>query len=410
MFGKYEIRKFLGVGGFAKVYEAFDVVTKQSVAIKVVSKRRIVEAQLTAQLQREITIMRRLNHPHIVKLYEVLATKTKIYFVMECAQGGELFDRLLNHGLFDEDHNRRCFHQLISAVRHCHSLGVFHRDLKLDNLLLDDDLNIKVSDFGLSATMDQIRPDGMLHTLCGTPAYLTPEMLAKKGYDGEKVDVWQCGVVLYVLTTGSLPFNDADVPTMLRRIYRGRVGIPRWVQPDLKRLIKRLLDPNPKTRITVDEILQDPWFRKGYREIKVEQKNSGWEEDDRNRTKSLNAFHLISFSSGLDMSGLFVTDPEPEVSGSVERIVSKETPNRIVETVEEAADRDTVVVTRKEDGWGAKLEGHRGNFVILIGVYRLTDELVVIEIKKKEKEGESGAQFWDDKLRPRILELEHKPE
>ncbi|XP_028808620.1 CBL-interacting serine/threonine-protein kinase 14-like [Neltuma alba] len=408
LFGKYEIGRFLGVGGFAKVYEAFDVVTKQSVAIKVVSKRRIAEARLTAQVQREIAIMHRLNHPNIVKLYEVLATKTKIYFVMECAHGGELYDRILNHGLFDEDHSRRCFQQLISAVQHCHSRGVFHRDLKLDNLLLDQDLNLKVSDFGLSATTDQIRPDGMLHTLCGTPAYLTPEMLAKKGYDGEKVDVWQCGVVLYVLTVGSLPFNESNVPTLLRRIYRGQVRIPRCVKPDLKRLIKRMLDPNPKTRISIDEILEDPWFRKGYREIKVQQKNPEWEDED--RTKSLNAFHLISFSSGLDMSGLLITDPEPEVSGSVERIVSKETPKSIVEMVESVADRDIVTVIRKQDGWGAKIEGHSGNFVILIGVYRLTDELVVIEVKKKEKDEESGAEFWEEKLRPRILELEYKPE
>lgn len=408
LFGKYKIGKFLGVGGFAKVYEASDVVKERSVAIKIVSRRKIEECRLKSQLQREIAIMRRLNHPHIVKLHEVLATKTKIYLVMEFAQGGELYDRILNHGLLDEEHSRRCFHQLISAIQHCHSRGVFHRDLKLDNLLLDENLNIKVTDFGLSATTDQVRPDGMLHTLCGTPAYLAPETLARKGYEGDKVDVWQCGVVLYTLTVGSLPFNDPDVPRQLRKIYRGAVRIPRWVQPDLKHLIKRLLDPNPKMRITVDEILEDPWFKQGYTEIKAEQKCPEWEDED--RSKSLNAFHLISFSSGLDMSRMLINNQEREVSGRVERIVSKETPKRVVEKVEAVADGDVVTVTRKEDGWGVKLEGHDGNFVVLICVYRLTDELVMIEVQRREDGDGIGAQFWKDKLRPRILELEHKTE
>ncbi|KAI9073177.1 hypothetical protein K1719_044852 [Acacia pycnantha] len=409
LFGKYEICRLLGVGGFAKVYEACHVVTKQSVAIKVVSKRDLRERGLTSQFQTEIAAMRRLNHPHIVKLYEVLATKTKIFLVIEFAKGGELFDKFVNIGPFGEEQHRRWFQQLISAVQHCHSRGVFHRDLKLDNLLLDKDLNIKVSDFGLSATTNDIRPDGKLHALCGTRAYLAPEMLNDKGYDGDKVDVWQCGVILFVLTFQSLPFTGANVQTQLRRIYRGEVRIPRRDKPEnLIHLIKRLLDPNTKRRITIDEILKDPWFKKGYTEIKVQQKNLEWE--DENRPKSLNAFHLISFGSGFDMSGLFIDRPEPEFSASVERIVSKETPRRIVETVEAAADRDILTVTGKEDGMGAKLEGHNGTFVILIGVYQLTDELVVIEVKKKEHDGEIGAQFWKDKLRPRILELEHKPE
>lgn len=409
LFGKYEVRRFIGFGGFAKVYEATNVVTKQSVAVKVVSKRKIVQAGLTEQTEREIAIMRRLRHPHIVHLHEVLATKTKIYFVMEFAKGGELFQKIAAERQFSEDLSRRYFQQLISAVQYCHANGVFHRDLKIDNLLLDEDLNLLVSDFGLSAVKEQTRPDGLLQTLCGTPAYLAPEMLEKKGYDGEKVDVWSCGVVLFALTAGYLPFSDPNVATMLRKIYRGKYRIPSWVSPDLKRLISRLLDPNPTTRITINGILRDPWFRKGYREIKVKQKVPEWEDDNRSyRTKRLNVFDLISFSSGFDMSGLFVTDPE--VSDCVERIVSEETPQRIVAAAEEVTAAEGVTVTRKEDGCGAKFEGQDGNLVVLMSIYRLTDELVVVEVKRRGKESGSGSHFWSDKLRSRLLELVHKPE
>ncbi|MBA0558958.1 hypothetical protein Golob_015943, partial [Gossypium lobatum] len=210
LFGKYELGKLLGCGAFAKVYHARDVDSGQSVAIKAVSKKKVLKGGFMAHVKREIAIMRRLRHPNIVKLIEVLATKTKVYFVMEFAKGGELFTRI-SRGRFSEDLSRRYFQQLISAVRFCHSRGVFHRDLKPENLLLDDNWNLKITDFGLSAVTDQIRPDGLLHTLCGTPAYVAPEILAKKGYDGAKVDVWSCGIVLYVLHAGYLPFNDANL-------------------------------------------------------------------------------------------------------------------------------------------------------------------------------------------------------
>ncbi|KAI9108142.1 hypothetical protein K1719_021015 [Acacia pycnantha] len=261
LFGKYEIRRLVGVGGFAKVYEACHLPTKQTVAIKVVNKQDVTEQSLSM----ETANMRRLNHPHIVKLYEVLTTETKIFLVMELAKGGELFDILVNQlGPFRQDQYRRWLQQLISAVQHCHSRGVFHRDLKPENLLLDEKLNIKVSDFGCSATTEDIRPDGKLHNLCGTPAYMAPEMINGEGYDGDKVDVWQCGVVLYVLTFLFLPFNGPDALTKMREISRGLVCIPHWGKPEnLRHLIKRLLDPNPKTRITIDEILKDPWFREG---------------------------------------------------------------------------------------------------------------------------------------------------
>ncbi|KAF7845211.1 CBL-interacting serine/threonine-protein kinase 14-like [Senna tora] len=410
LFGKYELKKLLGVGGFAKVYHALNVNTKQSVAIKAVSKRKVFEGGLTAQVEREIAIMRRLRHPHTVKLFEVLASKTKIYFVMEFAGGGELFQKVAE-GRFSEDLSRRYFHQLISAVRYCHSAGVFHRDLKLDNLLIDDNMDLKVSDFGLSALNDHVRSDGFLHTICGTPAYVAPEVLAKKGYDGAKVDIWSCGVILFVLTAGYLPFNDYNLAVMYRKIYRGQVRFPKWLSPELRRFLSRLLDRNPETRITVDEILRDPWFSKGYREVRIQHKEFELENESRisSSSKRLNAFDLISFSSGFDMSGLF---SDPGVSDCVERIVSGEKPERIMEKVEQVASGERVSVRRKESGGycAAKMEGQDGNLVLLIGVYRLTDKLVVVEIKKRETGAADGPQFWEDKLKPLLHKLVYKPE
>lgn len=408
LFGKYEVGRLLGCGAFAKVYHARNVHTGQSVAIKAVSKQKVVKDGFTAHVKREISIMRRLRHPHIVKLFEVLATKTKIYFIMEFAKGGELFAKI-SKGRFSEDLSRRYFQQLISAVGYCHSRGVFHRDLKPENLLLDENWNLKVSDFGLSAVTEQVRPDGLLYTLCGTPAYVAPEILEKKGYDGAKIDIWSCGIVLFVLNAGYLPFNDPNLMVMYRKIYKGDYRVPKWTSPDLKRLISRLLDTNSETRITVDEILKDPWFAKGYQEIKFHFEDfdlKDMRDGDSDETSSLNAFDLISFSSGFDISGLF---SKSGISDCGERFVSAETPERIMEKVEEVARAGDVAVTEKKS-WGAKLAGQNGNFVVMIGIYRLTEKLVVVELKLRQREAECGPQIWKDKLRPQLSCLMYRPE
>ncbi|KAI7750962.1 hypothetical protein M8C21_001169 [Ambrosia artemisiifolia] len=160
LFGKYELGQLLGYGAFAKVYYGWDIETKQSFAIKAINKQRIMKGGLTGHVKREISAMRRLNHPNIVRLQEVLASQKKIYFVLEFAKGGELFSKV-SKSRFSEDLSRRYFQQLISAIGYCHSRGVYHRDLKPENLLLDDNWNLKVTDFGLSAVTcdDQVQPD-----------------------------------------------------------------------------------------------------------------------------------------------------------------------------------------------------------------------------------------------------------
>lgn len=401
LFGKYEVGKLLGCGAFAKVYHARDFRTRQSVAIKTVSKQKILKGGFTEHVKREISIMRRLRHPHIVRLHEVLATKTKIYYVMEFAKGGELFTKVTK-GRFSEDLSRRYFQQLISAVDYCHSRGVYHRDLKLENLLLDENWDLKVTDFGLSAVNDQIRSDGFLHTLCGTPAYVAPEILEKKGYNGSKVDVWSCGIILFVLNAGYLPFTDSNLMAMYRKIYKGEFRCPKWTSHGLKLLLTRLLDTNPETRITIAEIRNDPWFKKGYKEVKS-RLDDEFELKNRSDGKFLNAFHIISLSSGVNLSGLLKCLGGKDTV-DVERFVSAVSPERITQRIEEVAKVEGMRVTGK-NGAAVRVEGKNGKFVLVTEINQLTEKVVIVEVKRNEIGVGPDREIWKQKFKPQLIEF-----
>ncbi|XP_028092738.1 CBL-interacting serine/threonine-protein kinase 9-like [Camellia sinensis] len=208
--GKYEIGKTLGEGSFAKVKYAKNTETGDSVAIKIIDRDRVLRHKILSQIKREISTMKLIKHPNVLKLIEVMASKTKIYIVLEYVGGGELFDKIAKLGRLKEDEARRYFQQLINAVDYCHSRGMYHRDLKPENLLLDSFGVLKVSDFGLSAFSQQIREDVLLHTACGTPNYVAPEVLTDKGYDGTATNIWSCGVILFVLMAGYLPFDEPN--------------------------------------------------------------------------------------------------------------------------------------------------------------------------------------------------------
>ncbi|KAF2919869.1 hypothetical protein DAI22_08g167401 [Oryza sativa Japonica Group] len=229
--GRYEMGRVLGHGNFGRVHVARDLRTGRSVAVKVVAKEKVVRAGMMEQIKREIAVMKRVSHPNIVELHEVMATRSKIYLALELVRGGELFGRIVRLGRVREDAARHYFRQLVSAVDFCHSRGVYHRDLKPENLLLDEAGNLKVVDFGLSALADHARADGLLHTLCGTPGYAAPEVLRDKGYDGAKADLWSCGVILYVLLAGSLPFPDDNIVTLYRKAQRGDYRCRRGCPP-----------------------------------------------------------------------------------------------------------------------------------------------------------------------------------
>jgi serine/threonine protein kinase len=243
--GRYEVGRTIGQGSFAKVKFAVDTDTGAPVAMKVLDKATILNHRMLQQIKKEISIMKIVRHPNIVRLNEVLAGQTKIYIILELMTGGELFDKVARQGKLRENEARKYFQQLIDAIDYCHSKGVYHRDLKPENLLLDSRGNLKVSDFGLS-TLSQ-NGGGLLHTTCGTPNYIAPEVLSNEGYDGSAADLWSCGVILYVLMAGYLPFEESDLTTLYDKIIAARFSCPDWFSPRAKSLIQRILDPNPNT-------------------------------------------------------------------------------------------------------------------------------------------------------------------
>lgn len=179
--------------------------------------------------------------------------------VLEYA-GGELFDYIVKHGKMPEDTARRFFQQIVCAVEYCHRHKIVHRDLKPENLLLDGDLNVKIADFGLS----NIMTDGnFLKTSCGSPNYAAPEVISGKLYAGPEVDVWSCGVILYVLLCGRLPFDDEFIPALFKKISSGSYHVPSYLSSGARNIIHKMLKVNPVQRITVQEIRQDPWFNEG---------------------------------------------------------------------------------------------------------------------------------------------------
>lgn len=255
---QYVIERTLGEGSFGKVKLATHKVSGQKVALKIISKTKLVTSDMTGRIDREIQYLQLLRHPHIIKLYTVVVTPKEIIMVLEYA-GGELFDYIVNHGKMAEDKARKFFQQIVCAVEYCHRHKIVHRDLKPENLLLDDSLNVKIADFGLS----NIMTDGnFLKTSCGSPNYAAPEVISGKLYAGPEVDVWSCGVILYVLLTGRLPFDDEYIPALFRKIAQGNYQMPNYISSGAARLIRRMLQVNPVNRITVQEIRQDPWFVK----------------------------------------------------------------------------------------------------------------------------------------------------
>ncbi|PHH88486.1 hypothetical protein CDD83_7468 [Cordyceps sp. RAO-2017] len=254
--GAYKIVRTLGEGSFGKVKLAIHHGTGQQVALKIIARKKLISRDMAGRVEREIEYLQLLRHPHIIKLYTVIKTHTEIIMVLEYA-GGELFDHIVQHGRMNESEARRFFQQMLCAVEYCHRHKIVHRDLKPENLLLDDHLNVKIADFGLS----NIMTDGnFLKTSCGSPNYAAPEVIGGKLYAGPEVDVWSCGVILYVLLVGRLPFDDEHIPSLFAKIARGTYSIPPWMPTGAANLIKKMLVVNPVQRATIEEIRQDAWF------------------------------------------------------------------------------------------------------------------------------------------------------
>ncbi|CAN6206472.1 unnamed protein product [Urochloa humidicola] len=415
LLGRYELGGLLGRGASAKVYLARDLLTGESVAIKSFPNPGTGGAgdeegrRRPVAIEREAAILRRLRHRHVVRLHEILATRKKVHFVLDLAAGGELFSLVDASGRMPEELARHYFRQLVSAVRYCHARGVFHRDIKPENLLLDGSGALKVADFGLGAVSSSAGgADALRHTLCGTPAYVAPEILARKGYDPAKVDIWSCGVVLFVLAAGYLPFNDASLVNMYRKIYAGKFRCPSWFSPALRDLLRRVLHPDPAARIDADGIVAHQWFVAGAGEEELarlmrgghEEEEECWFKEPEDMAREMTAFDILSFSAGSDLSALFGAGPGRE------RVFVGEPAAAVVGRVEAAGRKGglRVRVVRRGEGKGGGgpvyLEEESGGIVAKVSVFRVADEVSVVEVVKGD--GAEAALFWTEMLQPAV--------
>ncbi|KZV37786.1 CBL-interacting protein kinase 25 [Dorcoceras hygrometricum] len=404
LFEKYEMGKLLGQGTFAKVYYGKNLATNKCVAIKVIKKDQVIRSErMMEQIKREISVMRLVRHPNIAELKEVMATKSKIFIIMEYVRGGELFAKVAR-GRLKEDAARKYFQQLISAVDFCHSRGVIHRDLKPENLLLDENENLKISDFGLSALYEHRCKDGLLHTQCGTPAYIAPEVLRTKGYDGTKADLWSCGVILYVLLAGFLPFQDDNLSTMYKKIFRADYEFPPWFSTDSKRILSKLLVADPGRRIGIQGVMRTHWFRKGF---KFDEEEKFMHETINKSPSSpafLNAFQFISsMSTGFDLSSMF--EEERKVGST---FASRCSAKVIMGKMEMVAKKLGFKVARMKDFQLRLLgmtEGRKGRLSLTAEVFKVAPEVTVVELSKSSGDTLEYIKFREDEFRPALKDI-----
>jgi 5'-AMP-activated protein kinase catalytic alpha subunit len=373
--------------------------------------------------------MRMVRHPNVVGIREVLASRSRVFVVMEYARGGELFAKVAR-GRLTEDHARRYFQQLVAAVGFCHRRGVAHRDLKPENLLLDEEGRLKVTDFGLAALPEQLRHDGLLHTQCGTPAYVAPEVLRKRGYDGARADLWSCGVVLYVLLCGFLPFQHDSYAKMYQKIFKADYQVPPWVSGEARRLIARLLVVDPAKRASISEIMLTPWFRKGFVPpvlspqvspkkrllddedvvgALLEGGGGGGSDSDSSSTVSLsprscNAFQLISsMSSGFDLSGLFESEQKAATV-----FTSRAPAAAVAEKLEAVGHALGFEVTRGKS-WNlrmeAKVQGTNGRLAVTAEVLEVAADVAVVEFAHDAGDALDFNKFCAEDVRPGLADI-----
>ncbi|KAI9979429.1 hypothetical protein PInf_017508 [Phytophthora infestans] len=464
--GKYEIGKTLGEGTFGKVKYAVNTETDERVAIKVLDKEKIQKQNMGAQIKKEISIMKMVRHKHVVVLKEVLASRTKIFIVLELITGGELFDKIVSEGRhvskqrsakerardgsgysadsflvlccydymyrFSEETARFYFRQLVDGVQYCHENGVCHRDLKPENLLLDENGDLKISDFGLSALYEGGGPDGpessrasLLHTTCGTPNYVAPEVLADKGYDGRAADVWSMGVILYVLLAGFLPFDEPTMSALFRKIQKAEFSYPSWFTPRVKALLNRILVPDPETRISIKEILRDEWFVNAngadeqvapaagpgtiseelavapvpspvdHMTIKPSQAdldaailehqdeiNSGKKDKQDGGLKVMNAFDLINMCGGMALNRMFQSNDEKRVKRSTQFTSTIPAASIMVRLTGHLESLHCEINVENSSKVKAVLQTPKGAVGVVIQIFMLADNLHLVEVRR----------------------------
>ncbi|CAD6267107.1 unnamed protein product [Miscanthus lutarioriparius] len=313
---------------------------------------------MAPRVLREVTAMRRLHHPNVLRLHEVLATRARIYLVMELAPGGDLLSRLaaLPRRRLPEHTARRIFVQLVAVLSYYHARGVAHRDIKPQNILLDGDGNLKVSDFGLSALPEDVR----LHTACGTPAYAAPEVLRRKAYDGAKADAWSCGVILFVLLAGHLPFDDdSNIADMCRKAHRREFEFPEWVS-------------QPRAGC-VDSQLGGLLNGQQERALAFQ-------------APAMNAFDIISMSSGLDLSSLF------DQRNREKRFMTTASPERTLEELGRAGGKLGYVVVGKKGVDCLPLGALPGLAAMTVEMSEVAPPLMLVELRLEVVDGDGDGE------------------
>ncbi|XP_035858925.1 serine/threonine-protein kinase BRSK2 isoform X8 [Sander lucioperca] len=265
--GPYRLEKTLGKGQTGLVKLGIHCVTCQKVAIKIVNREKLSESVLM-KVEREIAILKLIEHPHVLKLHDVYENKKYLYLVLEHVSGGELFDYLVKKGRLTPKEARKFFRQIMSALDFCHSHSICHRDLKPENLLLDEKNNIRIADFGMASL--QVG-DSLLETSCGSPHYACPEVIRGEKYDGRKADVWSCGVILFALLVGALPFDDDNLRNLLEKVKLGVFHMPHFIPPDCQNLLRGMIEVDATKRLTLEQIQKHIWYIGGKNEPEPEQ-------------------------------------------------------------------------------------------------------------------------------------------
>uniref|UniRef100_A0A8C5HFL6 Serine/threonine-protein kinase BRSK2-like n=1 Tax=Gouania willdenowi TaxID=441366 RepID=A0A8C5HFL6_GOUWI len=265
--GPYRLEKTLGKGQTGLVKLGVHCITGQKVAIKIVNREKLSESVLM-KVEREIAILKLIEHPHVLKLHDVYENNKYLYLVLEHVSGGELFDYLVKKGRLTPKEARKFFRQIISALDFCHNHSICHRDLKPENLLLDEKNNIRIADFGMASL--QVG-DSLLETSCGSPHYACPEVIRGEKYDGRRADVWSCGVILFALLVGALPFDHDNLRQLLEKVKSGVFHMPHFIPPDCQSLLKGMIEVNPDKRLTLEVIQKHAWYQSGRNEPCPEQ-------------------------------------------------------------------------------------------------------------------------------------------
>ena len=258
-FSNYSIKETIGEGNFGKVKLAIFIPTKEEFAVKILNKKRLKQ-KMNKSIFTEIDIIKKLNHINVIYVYQIIENTENFYIIMEYCEKGELFDYIVEKRRLSEDESSIFFYQLINGVEHIHNKKIAHRDLKPENLLLNKNKILKIIDFGLS---HNIKDGNFLSTKCGSPSYASPEIIINKYYDGFKSDIWCCGIILYAMLCGYLPFEGENNDELFKNILICKPEFPNFLSENSKRLINKILNVNPDERISINDIKCEDFYLKG---------------------------------------------------------------------------------------------------------------------------------------------------